>query len=201
MAASFCFIGLAGSKANAQEAASSFKTFLGYFGVRPDSGESIDYRARPPVVVPPRFDLPQPKEAASDPSWPRDPDIASERRAAVDSHTPVAKSAADTQPGPQTGRDALPSDGPRDECEAGSGTAMCVTTPWKMLKSVTNVFHSEQAQPGPEPARKYLVEPPAGYRQPVNAAKAGAESQKDKTGPAEARATARAQHSKASIEK
>src|SRR5262249_1931445 len=98
LTAFICLASFAGAQARAQEAANSFKSFLGYSGLRPDSGESIDYRARPPVVVPPRFDLPQPKEAASDPSWPKDPDIAAERRAALDSHTPVAKGAANSQP-------------------------------------------------------------------------------------------------------
>src|SRR5215475_9777152 len=41
-------------QACAQEASNSFKSFLSYFGMQPNAGdESIDYRARAPIAVPP----------------------------------------------------------------------------------------------------------------------------------------------------
>ena len=168
----------------AQEASNSFKSFLSYFGMQPNAGdESIDYRARAPIAVPPRLDLPQPKAASRDPAWPKDPDAAAQRRAALDSHTPAAQAPANSgsvtpAADPQQGRGALPADGSRDECEAGSGPALCLSTPWKLLKSVVNSFHRDTVQPGPEPARKYLTEPPPGYQQPATIAKAAQETPK-----------------------
>jgi hypothetical protein len=173
-----------GQQACAQEASNPFKSFLSYFGIKPNAdGDSIDYRARAPLAVPPRLDLPKPKEASRDPSWPKDPDADAQRRAALDSHTPVTQTPQNSGSGtssaePQQGRGALPADGPRDECEANSGTALCLSAPWKMLKSVVNVFHPDTVQPGPEPARKYLTEPPPGYQQPATIAKAAQETPK-----------------------
>jgi hypothetical protein len=173
-----------GQQAAAQEAGNAFKSFLTYFGMRQPNAndESIDYRARAPLAVPPRFDLPKPKESARDPSWPKDPDAAAQRRAALDAHTPVAQVPGNTgtpaSAESQQGRGGLPADGPRDECEANSGMALCLSTPWKFLKSVGNVFHPGTVQPGPEPARKFLTDPPPGYQQPAVASKAAGEAPK-----------------------
>jgi hypothetical protein len=177
----------------AQEAGNSL---LGFFGMQSNKDdESIDYRARAPIVVPPRLDLPKPREAASDPSWPKDPDIAAERRAAVDPHVPAAQ----VTPNAGAKADSLPAEGPPDECQT-SGNALCLSTPFKALKSVTNTFTSSKTvQPGPEPARKFLTEPPPGYRQPAGVAKAATEGPKDKSSPADA-TSIRPQRPKTAIE-
>jgi hypothetical protein len=165
----------------AQEAA---KSFLGFFGLQSNTdGESIDYHTRAPIVVPPRLDLPKPKEATADPSWPQDPDVAAERRAALDPHTPVAQVKANGE----SKTDSLPEEGPADECETNSGTrstALCLSSSWKALKSVTDVFHHKTVQLGPEPVRKYLTEPPSGYRQPTGDGKVTDEETKNKPDPA-----------------
>ena len=174
-----CAGGLAGApQARAQEAA---KSLLGFLGVQSNKDdESIDYRARAPIVVPPRLDLQKPKEATRDPSWPQDPDVAAKRRAALDSHTPAAQGAPNSRA--ETG--SLPAEGPPDECQA-SEKAFCLSTPWKVLKSVTNGFtSSDTVQAGPEPVRKYLTEPPPGYRQPAAVAKAAVGAPEDKPGAA-----------------
>jgi hypothetical protein len=164
--------GLIGApQVHAQEAA---KSMLGFFGLQSNKDdESIDYRVRAPIVVPPRLDLPKPKEATRDPSWPKNPDIGVERRAALDSHTPVAQVTPNTRA--ETG--SLPAEGPPDECQA-SGKALCLSSSLKALKSVTNVFHPETVQLGPEPVRKYLTDPPSGYRQPTGDGKVTGEQAK-----------------------
>jgi len=195
MSALLCAGGLTGvAQVRAQEAA---KSFLGFFGLQSNrDDESIDYRARAPIVVPPSRELPKPKEATRDPSWPKDPDLAAERRAALDSHTPAAQGAQSQG----AGANPLPAEGPPDECQA-SGAALCLSTPWKVLKSVTNGFtSSDKVQAGPEPARKFLTEPPPGYRQPAADSKAAVEAPKDKSGPADAAASLRPQRPKTSIE-
>src|SRR5262249_19677781 len=74
----------------AQEGTNIFNSVLGFVGMESEKEqESIDYRARAPIVVPPRLELPKPKEAARDPSWPKGPDVAAERRAALGSRRPA----------------------------------------------------------------------------------------------------------------
>jgi hypothetical protein len=199
--------GFAGATpARAAEDSNMFNSVLGFFGMQSDKEQdSIDYRARAPVVVPPRTDLPPPKEVERGPAWPKDPDIAAERRAALDSHRPAPQvtpnSRVETsQTELQQGRGPLPADGPRDECEASAGTPLCLSTPWKMLKSVVTGFQSDTVQPGPEPPRRYLTEPPVGYRQATGVAKATIDSPKDKPDAADPGAYIKSQPPKTSVD-
>jgi hypothetical protein len=195
-----------GAPARAQEDTNVFNSMLGFFGKQFDKEqESIDYRARAPIVVPPRTDLPPPKEAVRDPAWPKDPDIAAERRAALDSRRPAPQltpnsRAEISQSELQRGRGPLPSDGPPDECQAGAGKALCLYTPWKVLKSFVTGFQSDTVQPGPEPPRRYLTEPPAGYRQATGGAKATIEPPKDQPDAADPGAYIRSQRPKTAVD-
>ena len=192
--------------ARAEEDTNMFNSVLGFVGMQFDKEQdSIDYRARAPIVVPPRTDLPPPKEAARGPAWPKDPDIAAERRAALDSRRPAPQLTPNSrvemsQTELRQGRGPLPSDGPPDECQAGAGTALCLYTPWKVLKSVVTGFNSDTVQPGPEPPRKYLTEPPAGYRQATGVAKATIEAPKDQPDTADPGAYIRSQRPKTSVD-
>lgn len=52
--------------------------------------ETIDYSARPALVVPPSMDLPPPQTASAHPAdWPQDPDAAARHRAEADSRRPA----------------------------------------------------------------------------------------------------------------
>jgi hypothetical protein len=206
MAALLCVAEIASAPpACAQENTNVFHSMLGFFGMQFDKEqESIDYRARAPIVVPPRADLPPPKEAARGPAWPKDPDIAAERRAALDSRRPAPQVTPNSrvemsQTELQHGRGPLPSDGPPDECQASAGTPLCLYTPWKVLKSIMTGFHSD-TQPGPEPPRKYLTEPPAGYRQATGVAKATIEPPKDQPDAADPGAYIRSQRPKTAVD-
>ena len=192
--------------ARAEEDTNMFNSVLGFVGMQFDKEQdSIDYRARAPIVVPPRNDLPPPNGAVRGPAWPKDPDIAAERRAALDSRRPAPQLTPNSrvemsQTELQQGRGPLPSDGPPDECQAGAGTPLCLYTPWKVLKSVVTGFHSDTVQPGPEPPRKYLTEPPVGYRQATGVAKATIEAPKDKPDAADPGAYIRSQRPKTSVD-
>ena len=167
--------------ARAQENNNMFNSVLGFFGMSEKDQDAIDYRPRAPIVVPPRKDLSPPKAAAHDPSWPNDADAAAQRRALLNSRRPAPQTTAKgetSQTELQQGNIAVPVEGPPDECEAGGGT-LCLATPWKFVKSMVNGFHSENAQLGPEPDRKYLIEPPPGYRKATGVAKAATDAPKD----------------------
>lgn len=194
-------LGLAWGSAPARafEDTNTFNSMLGFFGMQFDKDEAtIDYRARPPLVVPPRFDLPPPKEAKRDPAWPNDPDVAAERRAALESQRPAPQITPNTkvemsQRELEQKKSQLPSDGPPDECQASAGTPICLYAPWKALKSIVTGFRSDTVVPGPEPPRKYLTEPPPGYRQATGIAKAKMDAPKDRPDPADAGAFIRSQ--------
>ncbi len=190
--------------ARAEEVNNTFNSMLGFFGMQFDKEQdSIDYRARSPIVVPPRTDLPPPNAADRGPAWPKDPDVAAERRAALDSRRPAPQVTPNSrvemsQTELQQGRGPLPSDGPPDECQAG-GTPICLNTPWKVLKSIVTGFHSDTVEPGPEPPRRYLTEPPAGYRQATGVAKATIDAPKDQPDAADPGAYIRSQRPKTSV--
>ena len=94
----------------------------------------------------------------------------------------------------------MPSDGPPDECQAGAGTPICLYAPWKALKSMVTGFHSDTVEPGTEPERRYLTEPPPGYRKATGAAKATIEAPKDKPDAADPGAYIRSQRPKTSVD-
>ncbi|WP_156964730.1 hypothetical protein [Methylocapsa aurea] len=199
--------GLIGSlPARAQEDTNPFNSVLGFVGLQFDKEkESIDYRARPPIVLPPKLDLPPPKEAVRDPSWPADPDIAERRRAALESQRPAPQlmenaRAELTQAELQRGRGDLPTEGPASECQASSGTPICLYAPWKALQAVVGGGQPETLTPGVEPPRKYLTEPPPGYRKATAAVKAtAAEAPKDQPDVGDAAAYIRSQRHKTSV--
>jgi hypothetical protein len=57
-----------------QEDTNPLNSVLGFVGMQFDKDkEDIDYRARAPIVVPPRLDLPKPKQVARNADWPKDP--------------------------------------------------------------------------------------------------------------------------------
>jgi hypothetical protein len=189
--------------ARAQEDTNMFNSVLGFVGMQFDKEQdSIDYRARAPIVVPPRTDLPPPKEAVRDPAWPKDPDVVEERRKAMDSRRPAPQITPNTrvemsQTELQQGKGPMPTDGPPDECQAGAGP-ICLYAPWKALKSMVTGFHSDTVQPGPEPERRYLTEPPPGYRKATGVAKATIEPPKDQPDAADPGAYIRSQAHKTS---
>lgn len=197
------------SPAKAQEDTNMFNSMLGFFGMQFDKEqELIDYRARAPIVVPPRLDLPSPKEAARSAAWPTDPDIAERRRAALDSRQPAPQltpnaraelSQAELQRG-VGGDKSLPSEGPPSECQASAGTPICLYAPWKALQNVVAGTQPDAVQPGVEPDRKYLTEPPSGYRKATATAKVTMDAPKDQPDTADPRAYIRSQQHKVSVD-
>ncbi|MCL2385595.1 MAG: hypothetical protein FWC84_07190 [Alphaproteobacteria bacterium] len=143
----------------------SLMNYMGTSSPKKDP-DAIDYQARPPLVVPPSNNLPKPKESSRDPAWPQNSDLAKERRAALDPRRPLPSSnkpngkgeGADSQ------QSALPAEGPMDTCE-GTGIGICLSAPWHAVTSlVTGMGANPVVQPGSEPTRRYLIEPPPGYR-------------------------------------
>jgi hypothetical protein len=190
-----------------QEDTNPVNSMLGFFGMQFDKDkEDIDYRARAPLVIPPRLDLPAPKQAARGADWPKDPQIEERRHAAVAAQRPapqitpntrVEMSAAELQA--QRHADA-PAAGPPDDCQAGAGTPICLYTPWKLLQSFGSPSQINTADIGVEPPRKYLTEPPPGYRKPTAAASATIEAPHDTPDESDPKAYIRSQQHKTSVD-
>lgn len=196
---------LASLPARAEEDTNTFNSLLGFFGMQFDKDQDgIDYRARAPLVVPPKMDLPPPgsAEARRNPEWPNDPDAAERRRKAADSRQPAPQITPNTRAelSPQDmarqssvyGKAAPPSQDAQSpsDCQPTAGTPICLYAPWDMLKH-TFGWGDEKLQPGPAPARKYLTDPPSAYREPTNAVKYVQDKPKDTADPGDAAAYTR----------
>ncbi len=138
-----------------------FSSVLGVFGMQNDhkAEEAIDYQPRPPIVVPPKRDLPQPQAASGHgPDWPADPDVVMRRRAEADSRRPAPRT-SEPQPVSTEPIRVKMKDCPSGTCEDDSF--------WDKMKATFTGSNQEGVLNGTEPKREYLFEPPPGYRQPL----------------------------------
>ncbi len=165
--------------ARAFEDTNTFNSVLGFFGMQADKEQdSIDYRARAPLVVPPKMDLPPPKaaDAGRPQDWPIDPDVAARRKAQADSHRPAPQITPNTRAelSPEElkkGRSdtTVTVDDRDDSCGAMGGAASCGGSAFDYVKEKLGMAKKEETVvlTGKEPERKYLTEPPPGYRAPT----------------------------------
>ncbi|MGP0058078.1 MAG: hypothetical protein ACLPID_02140 [Beijerinckiaceae bacterium] len=143
-----------------------FSSVLNLFGAptnKPD--ETINYQPRPPLVVPPKTDLPQPQaKAAHGADWPNDPDVAARHRAAADSRRPAPQ--VNLAPPPGSPESVLVR--MKDECGVGNKTCIAPEDSfWDKIKDTFSGGVKEVVLNGAEPNRDYLVDPPPGYRRPL----------------------------------
>lgn len=134
-----------------------------------DEVPAINYSERPALVVPARRDvLPPPGQAASldtDPNWPKDPDELKRSRQKGGGRVPVSATGSDpAAPVP------LLHAGELDPPDAFKNRARGYTA--EQMKQIRHAFdHADghdlpPVQPGVEPTRASLVDPPAGMRVP-----------------------------------
>jgi hypothetical protein len=167
-----------------------YREFMISLGLRNGSGESIDYRERSPLVVPPSRDLPPPEAARAqpNPAWPVDPDQKKRREAAV---AKAKKRATPYDPDAEAGNlmpselnrsgpiQARPASGRNSEDPEGTsippsqlgyfgglfslkGLGFGMTEPKEEIGTFTR-----------EPPRAALTAPPPGYQTPSAAAPYG----------------------------
>ncbi len=149
---------------------------------------SIEYKERPPLVVPPNRELPPPDTTGSvarrDPTWPSDPDDA-KRRAAKKARA-ERKSLGDAE---TWGDGVMPNDlkvgktsAPPNERGVKPGETVDTSTQlrpdelgyrggfWSDFMGLGSTFSKEKPPEGArflrEPGRASLTEPPNGYRTP-----------------------------------
>ena len=161
--------GMAGGVAHAQSSSESglWGSMLKSLGIGDEN--NIEYRERPPLVVPPTRDLPPPQTTARarDPNWPVDPS----------SGNPPKKGAQvrdlDRLPVPE--RAATPSVAitPSGDTTA----ALPASQPASSGGFFSNLFHSGDLPAGPvvlnTPTRRALTQPPLDYESPAVGQPAG----------------------------
>jgi hypothetical protein len=90
---------LAASGAAAQDEGVAVKSLLGAVGIIPKDKPPIEYRERPPLVVPPKLELRPPVASGSvgarAANWPQDPDMLARREEEEDARRPAGERRAD----------------------------------------------------------------------------------------------------------
>lgn len=195
-----------------QEDTNPLNSVLGFVGMQFDKEDApIAYRARAPLVVPPKLDLPPPKQVAHGADWPKDPTIEAQAHEAAASQRPAPQVTPNTRvemsanelqrqrdDAPVPHRGAASSD-----CQASAGTPSCVYAPWDVLKSMTGLGGAKapEVRAGdPEPPRDYLTDPPPGYRAPTATVSASQDIPKEQPDAADAQAYVRSQQHKTSVD-
>lgn len=155
-------------------------------GLRNGQEAGIEYKERPPLVVPPSRDLPVPATAGSlatnNPAWPADPDEkrrATERKAKAERKPyDVYKSGDPLKPSElaagKTDKPAMKtSEGTDRSPELKPSELGYTNNLWSSITGLGKTFSGEKdvetAKFVREPARGSLTEPPVGYRTPSTA--------------------------------
>lgn len=172
-----------------------FKNLVDGMGLFGRDKADIEYKQRAPLVVPPSSTLPKPQEAGANRSaaWPDDPDVA-RRKADRDSANILFSTTeayrANTRPlmsqdelrrGRVNGRANGP-EGIVPDHNTGNNQIEPIRIGREMAARKAQTDTSNLAY-GTEPSRRYLHEPPTGYRRPAGTAPVGpgaADPQEDK---------------------
>lgn len=162
-----------------------FKNLVDGMGLFGRDKADIEYKQRAPLVVPPSSSLPKPQEAGAHRSeaWPDDPDVA-RRKAERDSSNILFSTTeayrANTRPlmsqeelrrGRVAGRGNGP-DGIVEDHNTGNNQIAPIRIGRELAARQAQTDTSNLAYGG-EPARRYLHEPPSGYRRPAATAALG----------------------------
>lgn len=170
---------LAASPAIAQEGVLFQNLMKGIIGG--PSENDIDYRERPPLVVPPGSALPRPQEPASarNAAWPKDPDV--ERRREESAATRVPQFNPNWRNNPllsqeelRRGRTARGEDRPIvAEEHSNYNNQIQPIRVGRDLAARRNQSETDSLTYGQEPPRRLLTDPPVGYRLPAGTAALG----------------------------
>jgi hypothetical protein len=160
-----------------------FRSFMRGLGLRNGQEAGIEYKERPPLVVPPSRNLPAPVAngslSANNPAWPTDPDETKRKadRKARAERKPYDWLESGNVLSPKElaiGKTDKPATGEPvrtvDEPEMSPAQLGYTTTLWNSFKGIGSTFSKEKepetARFSREPPRATLTDPPAGYRTP-----------------------------------
>lgn len=179
--------------------ANVFSSVLGSVGlIKGDAAPDIQYRERPPLVLPKDANLPKPAVAgvSRGASWPQDPDVVRKRREAAEARAPHTLDPGMSDHGHMLTRDEVAKgriaetgagdDQPVRSGECGNDGQHCLLLKPEEMKRqdaaylASNPDKKEELVAGKEPEREYLTQPPKGYLKATKAVKATAEAPQEK---------------------
>jgi hypothetical protein len=163
------------------------KSTLSFLGIIAPERDPIEYHERAPLVVPKSMALPEPaaQQASSrNPAWPIDPDVARKLKEKADASKPVPVGGTEGSTNPDNARSSIWT------MLAGRSTSAPIQAPGPdpgklpesgyiangKLRAMGEAFAAQnpdtgdEIRPGYEPKRRYLTDPPAGYRRPSDKA-------------------------------
>jgi hypothetical protein len=164
----------------AQEEPTQLQRLLGNFGLLSIPGDTpdIEYRERPPLVVPPSAELPVPRSAtditAAVPDWPADPEIARQREQRRYDRLPIDQRRGDFYTGrpltvEEIRRGRIAGTRTREPATALGEEYTAGREKQQSPKGFFGMFKYEAEKPiafTGEPPRTRLTEPPVGYQTP-----------------------------------
>ena len=179
--------GCAGDSGSSLESNMIGQTLSGVGIVTAKRKEQIEYQPRSPLVLPSRYELRQPEDPhqieAQAAAWPKDPDAARRRAKASDEAVSIDER-RHARDGDQAGQLLTPEEIARgrrreksDKVTVEPGPASAAGRSWGVLmpseyqgkKSAEQKQYEAALGSGAEPPRRYLTEPPVGYRTRVPA--------------------------------
>lgn len=167
-------LAMATGSAHAQEGV-AIRNLLGSVGILPPEKDTINYRERAPLVLPPKMELREPSGesfASANPSWPNDPDVVSRRRRAAEQRIPVTDSEVRRM------SENNPRLTPEEQRRGGTVAAAADNAPrhrsdrdgvWlspEEMKRGTKSAEQRTAEDLTAPSRRTLTDPPSAMRQP-----------------------------------
>ena len=183
--------------------ASVFSSVLGSVGlIKGDPAPDIDYRERPPLVVPRDAALPKPAAGAAKrpAAWPQDPDVLRHRKELDEARAPntIGQDLRDRgvlMSNEDMNRGRAAENGPvrPNACGNNGNQRNCLIVSPDELKAENDRYKSENPEnddtvvAGQEPERAFLTQPPKGYLKPTKTVKATAEAPVEKLNEGSAR--------------
>ena len=137
--------------------------------------DSIQYRERSPLVVPPKMEMPtpQPRPSQKAEAWPQDQEVVRARKKQVESNARVMSKYVDSNGGEKLTPEEMramrtpgaSTAGPAQGCKMDpfDKTACSVAEYWGALSAKTEKKDELSLQAGVEPPREFLTQPPKGY--------------------------------------
>jgi len=156
------------------------RSLLEGLGLQPDGKEMIDYHERPPLVIPGDKTLPPPEKpdaiTASNPAWPKDPDVTRRKEYEKQARKGVSSAEIDSWSRPLSPSQLTPGGNPstpapriKTSVPAGAEGQRLTPTELGYRGGLFNFFGGKSEGTAlftGEPARTSLTEPPPGYQTP-----------------------------------
>ena len=192
-----CVAASPGARAADDGYANVFSSVLGSVGlIKGDASPDIQYRERPPLVLPKEATLPKPMVGGVNhtAAWPQDPDVLKKRKEAAEAHAPHTLDPSLGNRGVAMSRDeqmkgrvaAAADDEPVRPNTCGNDGQHCLLLSPDEMKRQSEAYRAanpdkeEKLVAGQEPTREYLTQPPKGYMKPAKAMKATTEAPQEK---------------------